>query len=160
MGRGFPGVDTSQQGRDRMTELDRLDQFALLFETTHQVLCRHAAKSVDAALVARNWLFGWYLEEFERARASRAEIYGKGVMAGLADRLRFKGIRGCSVPSLNRFRQFYRAHAEIRSTVLSESGELCSSHSIDTSEAAGWMKGCCACSREHLGSINHRLHPC
>lgn len=120
-----------------MSELDALDQLAGLFERTHDTLQRQAARAVDGALVARNWLFGWYIEAFERDGATRAEVYGKGVMTGLAERLKARGMRGCSVPSLNRFRQFYRAHAEIRSTVLSGSSEIGSTLLSESSTALG-----------------------
>ncbi|HEY6727417.1 MAG TPA: PDDEXK nuclease domain-containing protein [Polyangiaceae bacterium] len=100
---------------------DPLDQLAGLLERTHETLQRHAARSVDSALVARNWLFGWYIEEFERGGATRAEVYGKGVMKELSERLKVRGLQGCSVQNLNKFRQFYRAHQEIRPTLSSES---------------------------------------
>lgn len=100
---------------------DTVEQLAGLFEQTQEQLQRHVARSVDSALVARNWLFGWYIEEFERGGASRAEVYGKGLMKELSARLAARGLHGCSVPNLNRFRQFYRAHSEIRSTLSSES---------------------------------------
>lgn len=37
----------------------------------HQQLQAQAARSVDTALVLRNWLFGWHLTEFENARTRR-----------------------------------------------------------------------------------------
>ncbi len=37
------------------------DRLVTLFESTHGVLQARAARSVDVALVARNWLFGCYL---------------------------------------------------------------------------------------------------
>lgn len=143
-----------------MSDIGALDQLAVLCERTHEALCRHSARSVDAALVARNWLFGWYLEEFERAGATRSQVYGKGVMTGLAERLKARGIRGCSVPSLNRFRQFYRAHAEIRSTVRSESAEISStllSESSKTSahatEALALLQGAAQLSQAQIASL-------
>ena len=41
-------------------------------------LCRRthdgsAAQAIDRALVARNWLFGWYIVEYEQNGADRAE---------------------------------------------------------------------------------------
>jgi hypothetical protein len=36
-----------------------------LFEQTQNELQNHAARSVDIALVIRNWLFGWFIVEFE-----------------------------------------------------------------------------------------------
>ena len=37
--------------------------------STHQQLQTQAARSVDTALVVRNWLFGWHIVEFERMLA-------------------------------------------------------------------------------------------
>lgn len=92
---------------------DPLDELATRFERTHETMQRHVARSVDATLVARNWLFGWYLEEFERGGASRAEVYGRGVMEGLASRLKARGLKGCSMRNLFKFRQFYLDHPQI-----------------------------------------------
>jgi len=133
-----------------MTDLDPLDHLAGLFERTHDTLRRQAARSVDGALVARNWLFGWYIEAFERDGATRAEVYGKGVMTGLAERLKARGMRGCSVPSLNRFRQFYRAHAEIRSTVSSGSSEIGSTPLSESSRTPGQAAEVLALQRHRL----------
>lgn len=36
-----------------------------LFEQTQNKLQRQAAGSVDISLVVHNWLFGWYIVEFE-----------------------------------------------------------------------------------------------
>jgi len=115
-----------------MTVIDPLDQLAAIFERTQEILQRHVARSVDSAMVARNWLYGWYIEEFERGGASRAEVYGKGVMKRLSERLTARRLRGCSVQNLNRFRQFYRAHPEIRSTLSSESPEILSALSTQS----------------------------
>ena len=38
-----------------------------LFEQTQTTMQTQAARSVDIALVVRNWLFGWYIVEFEKA---------------------------------------------------------------------------------------------
>ncbi len=107
-----------------MTAIDPLDDLAVLFERTHEQIQRHVARSVDSALVVRNWLFGWYLEEFELGGVTRADLYSTGVMKSLSERLKSRGMRGCSVESLNRFRRFYREHPEIRSTALTESSEI------------------------------------
>ena len=39
-----------------------------LFEQTQTTMQAQAARSVDIALVVRNWLFGWYIVEFEQGR--------------------------------------------------------------------------------------------
>jgi len=51
-----------------------------LFKKTHRELQQRAARSVDTSLVIRNWLFGWYIVEFEQGGAERAEPYGKNLI--------------------------------------------------------------------------------
>ena len=46
-----------------------------LFEQTHTAMQTKAARSMDIALVVRNWLFGWYIVEFENGGAKRAELF-------------------------------------------------------------------------------------
>jgi len=53
----------------------RFEQLVELIERTHYELHSRAARSVDAALVIRNWLFGWYIVEYEQKGEDRAE-YG------------------------------------------------------------------------------------
>lgn len=98
-----------------------LDHLIALFERTHAELRERAAKSVDTALVVRNWLFGWYITEFEKAGASRSEVYGKELMSQLAARLTERLGKGFSRRSLDLFRQFYECYADIWQTLSSQS---------------------------------------
>ena len=56
-----------------MSEAMNFDQLVTLCQRTHEELCLRAARVVDAHLVARNWLFGRYITEFEQKGADRAE---------------------------------------------------------------------------------------
>ena len=51
----------------------KFEQLLTLFQKTHSELQIRAARSVDIALVVRNWLFGWYIVEFEQAGADHSE---------------------------------------------------------------------------------------
>ena len=73
---------------------------------THQQLQAQAARSVDTALVVRNWLFGWHLVEFENASARRQEVYGKNLVHKLSIALSGQGIKGVSPTSLRLCRSF------------------------------------------------------
>lgn len=53
----------------------QFEQLLTLFQETHRELQKRAVRSMDIALVFRNWLFGWYMVEFEQAGADRAEHY-------------------------------------------------------------------------------------
>ncbi len=89
--------------------------------TTHSTLQQQAARSVDTALVARNWLFGWYVSEFEKGQSKRSELYGKRLTENLAQALTAKLGRGFSRRSLDQYRLFYERFGDIRQTVSAES---------------------------------------
>ena len=80
-----------------------------LFEETQLVMQRHAVRLVDIALVVRNWLFGWYIVEFEQNGSDRA-LYGRKVLLNLASELT---IKGCSERNLASFRKFHLAYPDI-----------------------------------------------
>lgn len=64
-----------------------LDELLGALAHTHTLLQQQAARSVDLALVVRNWLFGRHIVEFEDGAASRAELYGKRLLDNLAKQL-------------------------------------------------------------------------
>jgi predicted nuclease of restriction endonuclease-like (RecB) superfamily len=97
-----------------------LEKLVQTLSQTHQSLQQQAARSVNFSLVVRNWLFGYYIVEFEQQGDDRAE-YGRQMLSNLAERLKANGVRGCSFSNLKSFRQFYQAYPEISQTV---SGQL------------------------------------
>ena len=82
-----------------------------------------AARAVDRSLVVRNWLFGWYILEYEEGGADRQELYGKALIDRLGGRLRADDIKGCRASNLRERRAFYEVFSEIRPAVSLESGE-------------------------------------
>lgn len=108
-----------------MSEVTRHDaDFSRLLTAlsgTHHALQQQAARSVDIALVVRNWLFGWYIVEFEQGAASRVELYGKQLMQRLSGELAAQGVRGASPTGLRQCRAFYLAYQNIQQTLSAES---------------------------------------
>jgi predicted nuclease of restriction endonuclease-like (RecB) superfamily len=94
-----------------------IEQLAVLFQHTHAELQMRASRSVDVALVIRNWLFGWYIGEFEKMGNNRAE-YGSRLLKQLAQKLE---IRGCSERNLASFCKFYRCYADSLQAVAANS---------------------------------------
>lgn len=92
-----------------------------LFEQTQTAMQKQAAKSVDIALVVRNWLFGWYIVEFENGGAERAELYGKKLLSNLAKELKSRGFKGLSTTNLKLFRAFYDQYRNIGQTLSDQS---------------------------------------
>lgn len=95
----------------------KFEQLLTLFQETHRELQKRAAQSVDISLVVRNWLFGWYIVEFEKGGADRAE-YGSKLLKKLADRLK---IKGCSERGLALYCKFYNNYSEILQTPSAKS---------------------------------------
>ncbi|MBO0613396.1 PDDEXK nuclease domain-containing protein [Thiothrix fructosivorans] len=94
----------------------QFDQLVELFRLTHQETQYRASRTVDTYLVVRNWLFGWYIVEFENGNAGHAELYGQALMMKLAKELGNPQIKGISITSLKQCRRFYSAYKLVDKT--------------------------------------------
>ncbi|HIJ86670.1 MAG TPA: DUF1016 family protein [Desulfuromonadales bacterium] len=102
----------------------KFEQLLTLFHGTHLELQKRAARSVDIALVIRNWLFGYYIVEFEQGNANRAELYGKRLIERLSKELTAAQLgRGFSKRSLEQYRRFYDSYKEIAQVLPAQSLE-------------------------------------
>ncbi|WP_286818533.1 PDDEXK nuclease domain-containing protein [Desulfobacter sp. UBA2225] len=114
-----PRTDTNKHELDKTTEHTEVgfDGLVGLFAQTQTAMQTQAARSVDIALVVRNWLFGWYIVEFENGGAERADLYGKKLFKRLSKELNQSGLKGMSETNLRKFREFYQGYAEIQQTL-------------------------------------------
>jgi hypothetical protein len=101
----------------------KFEQLLTLFQETHRELQKRAVRSVDIALVIRNWLFGWYIVEFEQGGTDRAELYGKRLIERIAEERTARLGRGFSKRSLEQYRRFYDSYPEIAQAVPAQSLE-------------------------------------
>ena len=83
-------------------------------EQVHRQLQAAAASSVNQSLTVRNWLFGYYIVEFEQNGEDRA-VYGDKLIERLAEKLNH--IKGIDERSLRRFRQFYLYYPHFEPTI-------------------------------------------
>jgi predicted nuclease of restriction endonuclease-like (RecB) superfamily len=91
-----------------------------LCRRTHEEMRDRSARSVDGYLVVRNWLFGWYMVEYEQNGSDRAE-YGTATLKQLSAALKTSIGRGFSVDSLELMRRFYLTYGHlIPQTTMSE----------------------------------------
>lgn len=81
----------------------------VLLENTHRESQAEANRSVNRAMVIRNWLFGWYMVEFEQRGEDRA-AYGKETLKRLSEHLKKSLGRGFSPDNLELMRRFYQAY--------------------------------------------------
>jgi hypothetical protein len=79
-------------------------------QVTHNTLYSSAAKAVNTAMTLRNWLYGYYIVEYEQNGEDRAK-YGARLLKELSDNIHIKGI---SETNLRIFRQFYITYPAIR----------------------------------------------
>ncbi|WP_076790548.1 YhcG family protein [Chlorobium sp. KB01] len=94
-------------------------QLLTLFEETNRALQQRAVRSVDTSLVIRNWLFGWYIVEFEQGGSDRAE-YGANLLKKIAAQLKLKG---CSERSLALCCKFYLTYSGILQALPAKSSD-------------------------------------
>ena len=104
--------DVTTEGTEN-TEM-KFDGLVGLFEQTQTAMQKQAARAVDIALVVRNWLFGWYIVEFENGGAQRSELYGKKLIKRLSDELGKSNVKGMSQTNLRKFREFYLAYQKMQ----------------------------------------------
>jgi predicted nuclease of restriction endonuclease-like (RecB) superfamily len=105
---------------------------------THSTLQQQAARSVDTAMVARNWLFGWYIVEFEQGAATRSVQYGKQLIARLSEGLTQRGLRGVSATNLKQCRAFYLAYPKIGQTLSDQSSQTPNTQALADRFVLGW----------------------
>ena len=78
-------------------------------QITHNVLQASVSKAINTGTTVRNWLFGFYIVEFEQNGEDRAK-YGDNLLSNISKSAEIKGL---SVTNLKLFRQFYRIYPEI-----------------------------------------------
>jgi predicted nuclease of restriction endonuclease-like (RecB) superfamily len=97
------------------------EQLVDLCKQTHQEMQLRAGRSVDIHLEIRNWLFGWYIVEYEQNGCDRAE-YGTYLIKRLSEKLGEQLGRGFSARSLEQCRKFYLVQKQIPQTMSEQLG--------------------------------------
>ena len=106
-----------------MSQQFNFENLVALCRRTHDQTQRSAAQAIDRSLVARNWLFGWYIVEYEQHGADRAE-YGSQILNRVSSRLQQIGIKGSSITRLKLYRRFYQQQKGIGPTVSAQLASL------------------------------------
>ena len=87
-----------------------INELVLILGETQQYFQQQAQRQVNTALTLRNWLFGFYIVEYDLNGADRAE-YGQRSLKEIANRA--KNIAGLSERNLYLFKAFYLAYPQI-----------------------------------------------
>jgi predicted nuclease of restriction endonuclease-like (RecB) superfamily len=81
----------------------------------HEILQSYAVKSVNQFLTLRNWLFGYYIVEYEQNGADRAK-YGENLIVNITQKV--KHIKGLTGNQLYVCRNFYLLYSHFLRTVF------------------------------------------
>lgn len=90
------------------------DNLTTIFKQTHEHLYVNAVRAVNVNLTLRNWLFGYYIVEFEQKGEDRAR-YGTALMSTLAKE---NAIKGLSETNLKMCRQFYLVYPQLQHIIF------------------------------------------
>ena len=88
-------------------------------QQVHEKLAVNAGKAVNISLTIRNWLVGYYIQEYEQNGLDRAE-YGKNLLNSLSNELRKSGTVKYHSRELRRCRAFYSTYPQIWGTLSPE----------------------------------------
>jgi predicted nuclease of restriction endonuclease-like (RecB) superfamily len=89
---------------------------------THDFMQNRAASIVNQSLTLRNWLYGFYIVEYEQNGEDYAQ-YGSGLLKSIVSELKKGGITGIAYTNLTLFRKFYLQYPHI-GLVIKELPEL------------------------------------
>lgn len=94
-----------------------------LLEGIQTDLLSNVERTVNSALVLRNWLFGYHIVEYQQNGKDRAE-YGDKLLLSLSKELKKIGMKGVSETRLRLFRKFYIHYSTIQPTLSAEFQDL------------------------------------
>ena len=81
-------------------------------------LREQSVQAVNTALTIRNWVFGFYIVEFEQNGNDRAE-YGKGLLSLISKEMQSRQISNTDERELRRCRQFYSTYPQADTFIFS-----------------------------------------
>jgi len=106
----------------------------------HTQLSKQASIAVNTSLTIRNWLIGYYIQEYEQHGADKAK-YGQRLMKRLSEELRRLNIGRTEPRELRRYRQFYQTYPQIRESVSPELNAALISPAVEKRESLTPISG-------------------
>lgn len=96
------------------------EQLIQAFEQANENLHEKAVSAVNQSLTMRNWLFGYYIVEYEQSGEDRAK-YGDKLLNSLSRKLQNSRVKGVSITNLKLCRQFYITYPQIGQSLPDQS---------------------------------------
>ena len=100
--------------------MEDIEELVSVIGETQQYFKLQVSKQVDTALTLRNWLFGYYIAEYELNGADRAD-YGVKLFKEIAKRLEQQGFKQIRERHLYLCKNFYHMYPNILRSVTAKS---------------------------------------
>lgn len=95
-----------------MSEQLTFVQLVSTIQSANQTLVLQAKVAVNTSLTLRNWLIGYFIDEYELRGSDRAD-YGEGLLKALAKSLQQTQLSGVGRRQLYSYLTFYRVYPQI-----------------------------------------------
>lgn len=109
------------------------DELTKIIRDTHDAAQTTAVKAINRMQTMRNWLYGYYIIEFEQHGKDRAE-YGTQLLKRLEERVNRKGL---TETLFKNSRKFYRLYPQIVENIIGVISPTVSDKLLESKDASG-----------------------
>lgn len=109
------------------------DELTKIIRDTHDAAQTTAVKAINRMQTMRNWLYGYYIIEFEQHGKDRAE-YGTQLLKRLEERVNRKGL---TETLFKNSRKFYRLYSQMVENIIGVISPTVSDKLLETKDASG-----------------------
>lgn len=109
------------------------DELTKIIRDTHDAAQTTAVKAINRMQTMRNWLYGYYIIEFEQHGKDRAE-YGTQLLKRLEERVNRKGL---TETLFKNSRKFYRLYPQMVENIIGVINPTVSDKLLETKDASG-----------------------
>ena len=96
-----------------------INELSNTLKEVHTQLLNYCSRTINLSVTIRNWLFGYFIQEYELNGSDRAK-YGEKIVQNLAKLLRSAQVPSSSYRHLKLCRQFYQAYPYIGQSALAQ----------------------------------------
>jgi hypothetical protein len=105
------------------------EQLVSAIRQADQYFSSQANRAVNVSLTLRNWIFGYYISEFELGGQDRA-VYGEKLLPELAKKLTKLKVSNCNKRQLYRYLRFYKLYPQIVGTLSPQFSKIIGKKSL------------------------------
>lgn len=113
-----------------------INELSNTLKEVHVQLLNYSSHTINLSVTIRNWLFGYFIQEYELNGSDRAR-YGEKIVKNLATMLQSALVPSSSHRHLKLCRQFYQAYPQIGQTVFAQFKNMIQNSPLKSISAIG-----------------------